>query len=142
MSNSKNLIKDQPTHLRYTDDPEARQDNEYAEAFAHYEEIGRVCRSDSSVQNDPVLQEFRDVISQVQYSSKNTPDNIPFVFVCSSSGMGKTQLPFTLDAPSMYFLYSIGESSQSEQIKLLITNLTDLKFNQTFTRSLKIKANT
>ena len=35
---------------------------------------------------------------------KYPPGHIPYIFVCASSGTGKTQLPFSLDIPMLYLL--------------------------------------
>lgn len=50
----------------------------------------------------------------------NTPldVNIPYVFVCRSSGTGKTQLPFSFDIPLLYFLPRESSYCQGMCLKL------------------------
>lgn len=78
------------------------------------------------------------------YNHSNT--DLPFVFVCASSGTGKTQLPFALDIPLLYILNNdkivkssnyINNEKNNQQIYLNFLNIS-----QTFKSCVKIDAKT
>ena len=78
------------------------QDPVAAESLKHYVDVGKVMISSTEVQ------ELKNVLCRPialgQYG--------PFGFICESSGTGKTQVPFSLDVPYLYFLYSIESEQQ------------------------------
>lgn len=110
---------------RYKSDPEAIRNKE----LERYVKIGTYCRQEPVSQS--VLQEFEEVVGKVYKHKNEFQYGIPFIFVCSSSGMGKTQLPFTMNSPVIYFTYS----SSDTQSKLLVIAL-DCNLNATFSRQI------
>ena len=83
-----------------------------------YLTVGDELRKTSEVIN------FEELVSSLYnridpYKGKNTlitntakidwttgPGTFPFIFVCASSGTGKTQLPFSLDMPLLYLIFN------------------------------------
>ena len=61
------------------------------------------------------IKEFKTLIGDI-YQRTSTYTHLPFIFVCGSSGTGKTQIPFSLspEYPFMYFLQD--ESSANSQL--------------------------
>lgn len=56
------------------------------------------------IQDAPTLVEFEHVAKQVVLESLDDREKgVPSLVVCGSSGTGKTQLPFSLDIPLLYF---------------------------------------
>ena len=58
-----------------------------------------------SISKTEEIQEFQNLVKNI-YSENILSNNFPFVFICASSGTGKTQIPFSLecDFPYIYFL--------------------------------------
>ena len=60
--------------------------------------------------------------SKIKIYSENDKKKVPFIFVCTSSGTGKTQLAFSLDIPLLYFNFNLSrlqnDSSNSNMQKI------------------------
>lgn len=52
--------------------------------------------------NTPETQNFIHLIDSI--SKKSKFEEVPFIFICASSGTGKTQLPFSLQIPLLYLI--------------------------------------
>lgn len=77
--------------------PEYRADSS---TLKDYEDIGTYLTSETSV----VIKEMTELTYATYEKSIENPENTPPSFiVCSSSGTGKTQLPFSLGIPLLYF---------------------------------------
>ena len=63
-----------------------------------------------------------------------TDGRVPFIFVCASSGAGKTQLPFSLDIPLFYFLFN------SSLTKLLDAHNNDTKVQRIYRSYLQLSS--
>lgn len=88
-----------------------RQVTQPNEAFVQYETIGDMFMETPLKE----LTQFQDMLKAAISTDTSVS---PFVFVCSSSGTGKTQLPFSLSMPLLYFVYT-KSISQSNFVKLL-----------------------
>jgi hypothetical protein len=88
----------------YQPDPEAIENQE----LKTYVSRATYCKQEAETQ--AVVNEFEQLVGRVYEQKKQYSKEIPFIFVCSSSGMGKTQLPFTLSSPVIYFTYRPTDS--------------------------------
>ena len=70
------------------------------------------------------------------FTLQNDPCNStpPFCFVCASSGAGKTQLPFALDTPVLYFLFKsfLTKTASKEEIGTQGVYLPFIKISTAF----------
>lgn len=89
--------KSQVTEKIYTYDPEIESSGTSIQHFQRYSDIGIEFKRAPTAHHIKI----RDMITQIGQTDPNR--RMPFVFVCSSSGTGKTQLPFSLDIPMLYF---------------------------------------
>ena len=67
------------------------------ESLDHYVKVGKMMKSSTEVQ------ELKNVLCTPVALGRYCT----FGVICESSGTGKTQIPFSLDVPYLYFLYSI-----------------------------------
>lgn len=106
--------------LEYRHSPKEEEAN--LADLSSYMQIGQMFRKEPS-------DEFTQ-IKTVLCNAVKTGQNVPFVFICSSSGTGKTQIPFSLDTPLLYFVYNVAQETQSNyQITFLRSYLLMFSFN-------------
>ena len=80
------------------------------DALKDYESLGEQLRSSPCT----ILTEMKELTARTykkQYIETSEVSVAPSFIVCSSSGTGKTQLPFTLDIPLLYFTLSTEDQS-------------------------------
>lgn len=83
-----------------------------------YEERGQCCINDERENKSLCITNISNIVAKVY---QQPPSNMPFLFLASSSGTGKTQLAFSIDQPIVYFLMTeISNESQSKYSVLFV----------------------
>ena len=106
---------------------------EQEKALDDYEEIGRQIRAESP----PMITKMKE-LAEESYAKIST---MPSFIVCASSGTGKTQLPFTLDIPLLYFMLSTESQPIYEvfyDISLHFKKLLDADFDNFYATAGKV----
>ena len=91
----------------------------------NYEEVGKIliCEERKQTPLNPsypaIFQEISHLSSSIYINVKESNSYIPpSIMICASPGIGKTQIPFTLDIPLLYYsLFMYSKSINKDLIK-------------------------
>ena len=107
-------VRNDPEHpherreLAFVYVPKLIRNEEYL-AVKEYENVGTYLTSETSEPVEEMTKLTESIYEEMHNSSSRT---VPSFFVCSSAGTGKTQLPFSLKIPLLYFCCEFTANAQ------------------------------